>query len=84
MAAGRACPGESECLQPGGAWWRLVEINKALAEVSESGELKKAYAEASHGVLDRIAHRIAAMPASNSTTAVHGAPAAAANMMPDA
>jgi phosphate acyltransferase len=46
--------------------------------------LKKAYAEASHGVLDRIAHRIAAMPASNTAAAVHGAPAAAANMMPDA
>jgi glycerol-3-phosphate acyltransferase PlsX len=46
--------------------------------------LKKAHAEASHGVLDRIAHRIAAMPASDTVTVAQSAPAAAANMMPDA
>ncbi len=46
--------------------------------------LKKAYAEASHGVLDRIAQRIAAMPVRDAAAAGHEAPAAAANVMPDA
>jgi glycerol-3-phosphate acyltransferase PlsX len=46
--------------------------------------LKKAYAEASHGVLDRIAQRIAAMPVRDTAPAGHEAPAAAAKVMPDA
>ena len=46
--------------------------------------LKKAYAEASHGVLDRIAQRIAAMPVRDAAAAGHEAPAAPANVMPDA
>ena len=46
--------------------------------------LKKAYAEASHGVLDRIAQRIAAMPVRDAAAAGHEAPAVAANVMPDA
>jgi glycerol-3-phosphate acyltransferase PlsX len=46
--------------------------------------LKKAYAEASHGVLDRIAQRIAAMPVRDAVAAGHEAPAGAAHAMPDA
>ena len=46
--------------------------------------LKKAYAEASHGVLDRIAQRIAAMPVRDAAAAGHEAPAATASVMPDA
>ena len=46
--------------------------------------LKKAYAEASHGVLERIAQRIAAMPARDGAATGHEVPAAAAGVTPDA
>jgi glycerol-3-phosphate acyltransferase PlsX len=46
--------------------------------------LRKAYAEASHGVLDRIAQRMSAMPARDASTAVRGPAMAAVDGAPDA
>ena len=46
--------------------------------------LRKAYAEASHGVLDRIAQRMAAVPARDASAADPGRVMAAVNRAPDA
>jgi len=45
--------------------------------------LHKAYAEASHGVLDRIAQRMAAMPSQDAGAALAGSALAAASAAPD-